>query len=581
MALILKDKPVGVDKSIDTIQNALYTALVTNGTWTNYESYHRAYRNETEGGIVPELFTGNGNDYADAYMNDKFTVTSFFLVDNETGINDDMFTSDISVIFQVNLNKLYNKAPHRFDEEFRNQIVKIFRGLDGSFSFNSITTSVDSVYAGLDTDKVKLNDTHPCHVVRYELTANYQHACDNTFATSDCTISVDVVATAETSLGAADGTATADIGDSGQGNITYSWSTSDGSIKPEQVNDPFIDGLPVGTYTVLVTDDNAVSCTATGSGQVTIPPPLPSCGISIDSIVVVEPSAPHLFDGTATATVSGNAGAIKYIWSDGQTTNPAIGLGVGDICLTVLDLDVLGCSDTDHVEIGKRFEPITWWRASQIDSMNGGTASIGDPVNSWADVSGNIYNLDLTTDTPSEEPILRAGYLEGDGASNLNLLTQISKLPIRSFYVIFRVNDLGGYNIMGDATPTGSSAGIWLNHGTFSSQITSFFGDGTDSRVTKTTTAISTDWILYSERYTSGDATQRVKLDGVAETVTASGVADSIEGTPSNFAVFKTGGSTFKPLDGDIAEVMVFDEDVADSVDSDINDYMLTVLASL
>ena len=580
MALILKDSPVGVDKSVDVIQRAIYKGMVTDGAWTNYESYHRAYKNETDDGIVPELFTGNGSDYVDAYMDDKFTVTSFFLVPDNIPNNEDVRTANISIIFQVNLGRLYTTAPHRFDAEMHNQIETILNGLDGRFSFIDTHTSLNDVYEGLDTNKVRLNDTHPCHVVRFEVEANYIPECNPIFARGDCTIEVTVSTTPETSLGAGDGTATANITGE-QGNITFLWTTSDGDIPAGQETLQTAEGLDVGTYTVLVTDDNAVSCTATGSGQVTIPPPLPSCGINIDSIVVVEPSAPHLFDGTATATVSGNAGAIKYIWSDGQITNPAIGLGVGDICLTVLDLDVLGCSDTDHVDIGKRFEPITWWRASQIDSMNGGTASIGDPINSWADVSGNIYNLDLTTDTPSEEPILRAGYLEGDGASNLNLLTQISKLPIRSFYVIFRVNDLGGYNIMGDATPTGSSAGIWLNHGTFSSQITSFFGDGTDSRVTKTTTAISTDWILYSERYTSGDATQRVKLDGVAETVTASGVADSIEGTPSNFAVFKTGGSTFKPLDGDIAEVMVFDEDVADSVDSDINDYMLTVLASL
>ncbi len=76
MALITKDSPVGVDVAVNTIQNALYTGLVTNGTWTNYESYPRAYRNETKNGIKPEIFTGNGNDYVDAFSNDKFTVTS-------------------------------------------------------------------------------------------------------------------------------------------------------------------------------------------------------------------------------------------------------------------------------------------------------------------------------------------------------------------------------------------------------------------------------------------------------------------------------------------------------------------------
>jgi len=271
MALIRKDSPVGVDKPIDVIQNAVYGAMVTNGAWTNYESYHRVYRNETKNGVKPELFTGNGNDYADVYMDDKFTVTSFFMVGDETSISDDMFTSNISMIFQVDLNKLYPTSPHRFDEEFRNQLVKVFRHLDGTFIFESVTTSIDAVYSGLDTEQVKLNDTHPCHVVRYELTANYQHACNNVFASDEvtCNISVNVTTTDETSVGAEDGTATANISGN-QGTITYLWSTLDGSIKPEQVNDSFIDDLPTGTYSVLVTDSIITNpvCTDEDSGVI-------------------------------------------------------------------------------------------------------------------------------------------------------------------------------------------------------------------------------------------------------------------------------------------------------------------------
>ena len=166
MALVLKDSPVGVDKPINTIQNALYDALVTNGSWTNYESYSRANKNETENGIKPELFTGNGKDYVDVYMDDKFTVTSFFLVPDNIPSVDGMRTANISIIFQANLDKLYTTAPHRFDAEMHNQIENILTGLDGRFSFIDTHISLDDVYAGLDTEQVRLNDTHPCHVVR-------------------------------------------------------------------------------------------------------------------------------------------------------------------------------------------------------------------------------------------------------------------------------------------------------------------------------------------------------------------------------------------------------------------------------
>lgn len=265
MALVLKDSPVGVDKAVNTIQNALYSHLVDNGTWTNYESYHRAYRNETTNGIKPEIFSLEGNDYRDAFMSDKFTVTSFFLVANETEISEDMFTSDISVIFQVDLNKLYPTSPHRFDEEFRNQIVKVFRGLNGTFSFDGAVTDIDSVYAGLDTSKVQLDDTHPRHVVRFELTANYMHSCDNIFATTGatCNISVTVDAEDESSLGANDGTAEANpTGEQIAGQVSYLWDDPLAQITK------IATGLSPNTYTVEVTDLNIGSCTAQGSGTV-------------------------------------------------------------------------------------------------------------------------------------------------------------------------------------------------------------------------------------------------------------------------------------------------------------------------
>ena len=378
MALILKDSPVGVDKSVDTIQKALYAALVTNGTWTNYQSYHRAYRNETENGVKPELFTGNGNDYVDAYMDDQFTVTSFFLVEDETEIIDDMFTSDISVIFQVNLNKLYTTAPHRFDEEFRNQIVKIFKDLNGTFSFNSITTSIDGVYAGLNTEQVRLNDTHPCHVVRYELTANYQHACGNIFATTGatCDITAFVTTEDETSIGAGDGTATASTTGTVNGTLSYLWDT----IPPQTTQE--ITGLDAGTYGVTITDSIPTSpaCTSVASGVVGSP------DFAIDNSLLFNGSDEYVLipteTGGSTFTIVIWYSAVQTFFRriiGGDTSDCYIRLNNGAIGFRCGGSDIAFPFDNSEIFSKKQMLTITS-NGSEVNAYLGETPSTANPI---------------------------------------------------------------------------------------------------------------------------------------------------------------------------------------------------------
>lgn len=573
MALITKDSPVGVDVAVNTIQNALYTGLVTNGTWTNYESYPRAYRNETKNGIKPEIFTGNGNDYVDAFSNDKFTVTSFFLTNNETVVNDDMFTSDISVIFQVDLNKLYTRPPHRFDEEFRNQIVKIFRDLNGYFSFVSAVTDIDSVYEGIDTSQVQITDTHPCHVVRFELTANYQHACDNVFATGDCTIKVDEVTTTDESVeGAGDGTATAVI--SGlQGNATFLWNDP-----AEQTTNPAI-SLNAGTYSVIVTDDNAPLCTASGSGTVEIAPPLPSCGIEITGIVVAAPSAPHLSDGTATATVTG-ATNIGYRWGNGQTTNPATGLSVGDITLTALDLDVLGCSDTLTEPVPARWDAKCELRGDEATSINDGSPTTSDIVEKWADLSG--CGNDALQSVIGSQPTWEGTYLQFDGSDFMDLAYTLSKIPNRSIYIVFKQDSLPGLAyIYGDGNSSGTTESTGSSLVTVGSvRYQSNYGgnNNTTLRRTRGSTAPSTNTVLYSDRFTSGAGPlTTLEIDGVGETETdGGGTATAIDGIPSKFSLGRLGELTSLNITGRMYEFIFFSSEVTPTVHADVTNYLTT-----
>ena len=208
MALERKPFPVNEDRPIDKMQVALYNGLVTNGTWTNYESYHRAYKNETPDGIRPEIFRGTdkGNDYWDTFNNDDFSATSFFLVADNITVENDMHTANISIIFQANLEKLFPSAPTRFDAEMRNQISAILKNLDGRFSYIDTHTSINAVYDGLDTSKVNWDDMQRFHVVRFEIEAKYILECKPVLATKDCTIKVDeVTTTTESTEGANDG----------------------------------------------------------------------------------------------------------------------------------------------------------------------------------------------------------------------------------------------------------------------------------------------------------------------------------------------------------------------------------------
>ena len=208
MSVIVKSDPAGVDTPIDTIQRALYTGLVTNGSITNYESYHRAYINkESNDSIEAQRYTANG-EYEDVFTNDDFTVTSFFIADQVRPVPD-LIQSGISVIFQVNLDDALPGVTTRADEEFNNLVFSILDKLSGDIVVDEIVTGITNVYAEFDQDKIPWDDIQPYYVVRFNLTANYFYDCSKTFGGVTCTIAVAMSGTNPTSIGGSDGTATA------------------------------------------------------------------------------------------------------------------------------------------------------------------------------------------------------------------------------------------------------------------------------------------------------------------------------------------------------------------------------------
>ncbi|MEI7615018.1 MAG: SprB repeat-containing protein, partial [Betaproteobacteria bacterium] len=136
--------------------------------------------------------------------------------------------------------------------------------------------------------------------------------------------------------GGSNGAATA-AGDHGTPGYTYAWDNGQ--------NVATATGLTSGTYVVTVTDAN--SCTTTTS--VLITQPAAALWASITGKTDVR------CNGTSTgdATASGNDGTAgyTYLWSNGQSSATAVGLGYGTYYVTVTDSH--NCTATTSVTLSQ------------------------------------------------------------------------------------------------------------------------------------------------------------------------------------------------------------------------------------
>lgn len=174
MSVIRKTTPVGRDILIDHLQLWLYNQL----SLTNYDSYHRVYKNDTEKGIIPEKYNNNG-DYHEVLFNDDYNATSFFITEDEVDNNNGAFSSDVSIIFQVNLSKVYPSITHRADEEFINDVSLLLKRERFGFEFVNIQTGIDNVYREFNKTDIKWDNIGEFFVVRFNLKlGNYSYSCN-------------------------------------------------------------------------------------------------------------------------------------------------------------------------------------------------------------------------------------------------------------------------------------------------------------------------------------------------------------------------------------------------------------------
>src|SRR3989304_2960136 len=117
--------------------------------------------------------------------------------------------------------------------------------------------------------------------------------------------------------------------------FTYSWSTS-----PVQTT-ATATGLPVGSYTVIVTDAHGAIGTAVGN----IYSPKTVSTVTVTNVTCFGGN-----NGAATMTSAGGTSPYSYSWNpSGQTTATATGLSAGTYSVT--STDALGCSNVGMVTL--------------------------------------------------------------------------------------------------------------------------------------------------------------------------------------------------------------------------------------
>lgn len=180
MALVRKISPVGIDVVIDKVQSYIYNNLVV-----EHQSYPRVYKNDTNNvGVIPEVYV-NENEYSEVFFDDAYTVSSFWLVDDNTSY-DEKATTTISVIFQVLLDEAYPSITHRADEEFINDISNILYDNPYNYEITNIVRGIDNVYSEFNRDQVKWDDISNFFVVRFDLEVTYDYNCETNIVGNNC-----------------------------------------------------------------------------------------------------------------------------------------------------------------------------------------------------------------------------------------------------------------------------------------------------------------------------------------------------------------------------------------------------------
>jgi hypothetical protein len=206
------------------------------------------------------------------------------------------------------------------------------------------------------------------------------------------TIAVTGVVTNETELGDNDGAIDASVS-GGTGTFTYSWSNS--------ATTEDISGLAPGNYTLIATDGNGCSGTATFTVAAGTDP-CAAVTISVTGVVTNETELGNN-DGAIDASVSGGTGTFTYSWSNSATTEDISGLSPGNY--TLIATDGNGCSGSATFTVAAGVDPCSSVTISiDLDIIDESVAGVNDgSIDAFISGGASPYTTNWSNSATTED----------------------------------------------------------------------------------------------------------------------------------------------------------------------------------
>jgi hypothetical protein len=181
--IVTKTNPVGLDFSIQLLQQYHYEQLAKLHPGIVHHSYGRIDRNRRDNNYIAEVYLGDNrvdesNEYREIFWNDEegYDVVTFF---GKGSLVKDKIREEakIHLITFCNLRKLFPEVAHRPDEEAHVELIKMFGKCTLGFHYDGCETGIENVlreYTGSwRSSSIKNVDMHPIHAFRLNFTINY------------------------------------------------------------------------------------------------------------------------------------------------------------------------------------------------------------------------------------------------------------------------------------------------------------------------------------------------------------------------------------------------------------------------
>ena len=239
---------------------------------------------------------------------------------------------------------------------------------DANVDLTAVPTGAQPPFTGAWSNGVNGLVNNDLVAGTYTITVTDNAGCTKTATatvTAPSPLVVSVSTTDETGGDENDGTAEVSV--SG-GTAGYSYLWSNGGTTDS------IGGLPPGSYTVTVTDQNG--CTSTGSGQVD----------EFGCVLNIDLGSDVSFCEGATVVLTLPPGFDSYLWGTGETGQSIIVSDGGTYCVTVVDVN--GCADDDCIVVTEEIFPIVTCPVVNESVPDANDGSIG-----CDSISGSILYL--------------------------------------------------------------------------------------------------------------------------------------------------------------------------------------------